>query len=144
MGGAEAYKIATPEDEIICRMSKSVRELEDALNQELQRGNILDAFERFYSEDVMMQENALAPCCGKSANRERVRQWADTVADLHSARLIGSAVSGDRAYSEWEYDATYKNGRRHKMNEVAMRQWQNEKVVFERFYWDPTTYPYQI
>ena len=125
-------------------MPKSIQELEDALNQELRRGNIVDGFERFYSDDVTMQENALTPCCGKSANRERVRQWADTVAELHAARLIGSAVSGDRGYSEWEYDVTYKNGKRHQMNEVAVRQWRNGKVVFERFYWDPTTYPYQI
>ena len=125
-------------------MPKSVQELEDSLNQELQGGNILDAFEKFYSEDVTMQENSLAPCRGKSANRQRVRQWADTVSELHTARLVGSAVSGDRAFSEWEYDVTYKNGKRHQMNEVAVRQWRNEKVVFERFYWDPTTYPYTV
>ena len=125
-------------------MSQSIQAFEDALNRELQRGNILEAFERFYSEKVTMQENALAPCCGKSANRERVRQWADTVAELHAARLVGSAVSADRAYSEWEYDVTYKNGQRHQMNEVAVRQWQDGKVIFERFYWDPTTYPHQV
>lgn len=125
-------------------MSKSIEEFERALNEELQRANIVDAFEKFYSEDVAMQENAVAPCYGKAANRERVRQWADTVAELHAARLVGSAVSGDRAYSEWEYDVTYKNGKRHVMNEVAVRQWQNGKVIFERFYWDPSTYPYAI
>lgn len=91
-----------------------------------------------------MQENALAACCGKCANRERVRQWADTVAELHAASLVGSAVSADRAFSEWECDVTYKNGKRHLMNEVAVRQWHDGKVIFERFYWDPTTYPYQV
>jgi len=125
-------------------MSKSIQELEDALNQELQHGNILDAFEKFHPEDVTMQENALAPSRGKSANRERVRQWADAVAELHATRLVGCAASGDRGYSEWEYDVTYKNGKRHQMHEVAVRQWGSGKVVFERFYWDPTTYPYQV
>jgi ketosteroid isomerase-like protein len=122
----------------------SIQELENALNREIQHGNILNAFETFYAENVAMQENALEPTRGKSANRERVRQWADTVAELHSAHLLGSAVSGDRAYSEWEYDATYKNGKRHQMHEVAVRQWQNGKVIFERFYWDPATYPYEL
>jgi hypothetical protein len=125
-------------------MSKPIQQLEDSLNDELQRGNILDAFERFYSEDVTMQENGLVPCRGKSANRDCVRQWADTVAELHAARLLGCALSREKAYSEWEYDATYKNGKRHLMNEVAVRQWRDGKVAFERFYWDPTTYPYQI
>lgn len=125
-------------------MPKAIHELENELNQQLRSGNVLDAFERFYAEDVVMQENSLPPCEGKPANRERVRQWADTVQDLHEARLVGSASSGDRAYSEWEYDVTYKNGKRHQMNEVAVRQWRDGKVIFERFYWDPTTYPYQL
>ena len=125
-------------------MSEPVQKLENALNEELQRGNILEAFEKFYSEDVEMQDYALTPCRGKSVNRERVREWAATVANLHAARIVGSAISGDRAYSEWEYDVTYKNGKRHVMNEVAVRRWQDGKVTFERFYWDPTTYPYQI
>ncbi len=125
-------------------MPKPIQELENALNGELQRGNVLEAFEKFYAEDVAMQENALAPTRGKAANRERVRQWADTVAELHGVHLIGSAVSADRAYSEWEYDVTYKNGKRHVMHEVAVRRWQDGQVIFERFYWDPTTYPYQL
>jgi ketosteroid isomerase-like protein len=125
-------------------MPKSVAELERELNQALQDQKVLAAFDQFYAEDVVMQENSGEPCRGKAANRQRTLGWAETVFQFHAARLIGSAVSGDRAYSEWEYDVTYKNGVRYQLNEVAVRVWRDGKVVSERFYWDPARYPYAL
>jgi SnoaL-like domain len=125
-------------------MHKSVAELEGELNQALQDQRVLEAFDRFYADEVAMQENSGEPCRGKTANRERVLQWAGTVAQFHAARLIGSAVSDDRAYSEWEYDLTYKNGVRSQINQVAVRVWRNGQVVSERFYWDPAKYLYAL
>ncbi|HWY45748.1 MAG TPA: nuclear transport factor 2 family protein [Bryobacteraceae bacterium] len=119
-------------------------ELERELNQALQDQKVLEAFEQFYSDDVVMQENFGEPCRGKAANRERTLEWAGTVSQFHSARLIGSAVSGDHAYSEWQYDATYKNGVRYQINQVAVRVWRDGQVVSERFYWDPAKYPYPL
>jgi ketosteroid isomerase-like protein len=119
-------------------------ELERELNQALQDQKVLEAFEQFYSDDVVMQENSGEPCRGKAANRQRTLEWAGTVSQLHSAGLIGSAVSGDRAYSEWQYDATYKNGVRYQITQVAVRVWRDGKVVSERFYWDPAKYPYPL
>jgi ketosteroid isomerase-like protein len=125
-------------------MPKSVAELERELNQALQDQKVLEAFDRFYADEVVMQENSGQPCRGKAANRQRTLDWADTVSELHAARLIGSAVSGDRAYSEWEYDATYKNGTRYRINQVAVRVWRDGHVASERFYWDPAKYPYAL
>jgi len=125
-------------------MQKSVAELEWELNQALQGQKVLEAFEQFYSDDVVMQENSGEPCRGKAANLQRTLEWAGTVSEFHGARLIGSAVSGDRAYSEWEYDVTYNNGVRHQMDQVAVRVWREGKVVSKRFYWDPAMYPYSL
>jgi ketosteroid isomerase-like protein len=125
-------------------MPKSVAEFERELNQALQDQKVLEAFDRFYADDVVMQDNSGEPCRGKAANCQRTLDWAQTVAQFHAARLIGSAVSGARAYSEWEYDVTYKNGMRYRMDEIAVRVWRDGKVVSERFYWDPAKYPYAL
>ena len=125
-------------------MPKSVAELERELNQVLQDQKVLEAFEQFYADDVAMQENSGEPCRGKEANRQRTLEWAGTVSQFHGARMIGSAISDNRAYSEWEYDATYKNGKRYQINQVAVRVWRHGKVVSERFYWDPAKYPYSL
>lgn len=52
-------------------MPKSVTELEQELNQALQDQKVLEAFEQFYAEDVIMQENSGESCSGKAANRPK-------------------------------------------------------------------------
>jgi SnoaL-like polyketide cyclase len=104
----------------------------------------LEAFEEFYDPSVQMQENLAAPCVGKDANRGRMQQFFGMVQTFHSCSLLGSAVSGKRTYSEWEFDITFMNGSRIKWAQVAVREWLDGKVVHERFYWDRSGYPFEV
>src|SRR3954470_3695854 len=115
--------------------SPNVSALDSELNQAILSGKIMEAFEKFYAHDCVMQENAEAPRVGKDANREAEKAFMESVQEFHGASLLGSAVSGDRSYSEWEYDITFKGGKRMKMNQVAARQWKNGQVAHERFYY---------
>lgn len=112
---------------------------EHALNAQVLQGKILDAFERFYAEEVVMQENAGTPTVGKAANRERERQFVASIAQFHHAALLGSAVEGDRSFSEWVMDVTFQGGVRVKLEQVAVRQWRDGLVVSERFYYNAAT-----
>lgn len=114
----------------------SVAELDRELNTIVLEGRILDAFERFYADDVVMQENAAAPVVGKAANRERERQFVESIEQFHHAALLGAAAEGDRSYSEWLMDVTFKGGIRVKLEQVAVRQWRNGQVTHERFYYN--------
>jgi ketosteroid isomerase-like protein len=112
-----------------------VKTLEDQLNQLIQSGAILEALERFYADDVIMQENTDAPKIGKDVCRQAERDFLDAVEQFHSARLLGNAVNGDTSYSEWEFDATYKGAGRIKLTQVAARRWKDGLIVHERFYY---------
>jgi hypothetical protein len=112
-----------------------VKTLEDQLNQQIQSGAILEALERFYADDVIMQENTDAPKIGKETCRQAERAFLDAVEQFHGARLLGNAVNGDTSYSEWEFDATYKGAGRIKLTQVAARRWKNGLIVHERFYY---------
>lgn len=105
------------------------------LNKAILSGDILNAFEKFYADDVVMQENDSEPFVGKAVNRKREQDFVNSVAQFHGAKLIGEAVNGDRSFSEWEYDVTFKNGTRTKLQQVASRQWKGGHVVHERFYY---------
>ena len=48
-------------------------------------------------------------------------------------RLEG--VEGDRSFSEWIFDVTFKDGTRMRNEQVAARRWKDGKVVHERFYY---------
>jgi len=109
--------------------------LDHQLNQAILSGDILNAFEKFYANDVVMQENDSAPLAGKDVNRKREQEFVNSVQQFHGAKLLGAAVNGDVSFSEWEYDVTFKNGTRTKMQQVASRRWKNGQVAHERFYY---------
>jgi ketosteroid isomerase-like protein len=109
--------------------------LDRELNQAILAGDILNAFEKFYADDVVMQENNSPPFHGKDVNRKREEDFVNSVQEFHEARLLGEAVNGGTSYSEWEYDVTFKNGTRTKLQQVASRRWKNGQVSHERFYY---------
>src|SRR5438445_9975671 len=109
-----------------------VATLDKQLNDQIVKGDILAAFDRFYSDNVSMQENSETPFVGKALNRKREEDFVASVEQIHEVKLIGSAVNGDISFSEWEFDATYKGGARVKLSEVAVRRWKNGQVAQER------------
>ncbi len=112
-----------------------VATLDRELNKAILAGDILNAFEKFYATDVVMQENDLEPFVGKDVNRKREQDFVNSVEQLHGAKLLGEAVNGDLSYSEWDYDVTFKGGKRTKLQQVAARRWKGGQVVRERFYY---------
>lgn len=113
-----------------------IAKLEQDLNGKILQGQILEAFDKYYADEVVMQENTAEPTHGKAANRKREEEFVGSIAEVHANRLLGSAVNGDTSYSEWEMDLTFKNGFRAVLTQVASRRWKNGEVVWERFYYN--------
>ncbi len=110
--------------------------LESQLNQLILEGQVMVAFERFYAEDIVMQENTAPPVSGKARNREREQAFFGSIAES-KIHLLGSAVGDGVTYSEWIFELSFKDGRRVCMTEVSARRWKDGLVVHERFYYDP-------
>ena len=103
------------------------------LNQEVLAGGLREAYDRWYDDDVVMDENGQQAWKGKAQNRERLEAMGRVIR-THARRLISSAVEGNRSFSEWEFDEEYA-GVRFTLRQVAVREWRNGKVVIERFYY---------
>lgn len=114
----------------------NVAELDRQLNEQVLAGEILGAFDRFYADDVVMQENSAEPSVGKTVNRKREEEFVASVEQFHGARVLSTAVNGDVTLSEWELDATYKGMGRFVLAQVAVRRWRNGQVIAERFYYN--------
>jgi ketosteroid isomerase-like protein len=110
--------------------------LDQALNEMILSGKALEAFEKFYADEVVMQENSEEPRKGKEANRKAEQEFMASVEAFNGASVKASAVNGDVTFSEWEMDITFKGGHRVKMNQVAVRQWKNGKIAHERFFYN--------
>ena len=117
-------------------LATPVAALEQEVNAAVLAGQILEAFDRYYADDVVMQENAATPTAGKAANREREIKFLESIEQFHGAQCLGSATAGDTSYSEWVLDVTFKGGVRVKLEQVAVRRWRHGQVVHERFYYN--------
>lgn len=117
-------------------LATPVAALEQELNVAVLAGQIIEAFDRYYADDVVMQENAATPTAGKAANREREIKFLESIEQFHGAQCLGSATAGDTSYSEWVLDVTFKGGVRVKLEQVAVRRWRHGQVVHERFYYN--------
>ncbi|MDH3625655.1 MAG: nuclear transport factor 2 family protein [Myxococcales bacterium] len=122
-------------------MSQDVAVLDRELNAMIASGQAMEAFEKFYADDCIMQENRKRPREGKSACRQYQIDFFERVAEFHEGTLLGSAVEGDRSFSEWVFDVTFKNGSRMQNHEISARRWADGKVVFEQFFYEPNITP---
>lgn len=114
----------------------SVQELDKQLNDDVLSGKVMEAFEKYYADDVVMQENSEEPRKGKAENRKAEEQFMASVEKWNSGKVTASAVNGDVSFSVWEMDITFKGGTNAKMSQVAVRKWKNGKVVHERFFYN--------
>lgn len=110
--------------------------LDRELNELILAGKALQGFEKFYADDVEMQENSEKPVRGKDANRKREEEFFGSVQEFHGARLLKSAVDQNASFSEWMWDVTLEDAGRVKMEQVSVREWKDGQVVRERFYYN--------
>jgi ketosteroid isomerase-like protein len=115
--------------------ANSVAVSDKALNDAILSGKALEAFDLYYADDVVMQENSEEPRIGKEVNRKFEVEFFSSLAEFHEGKLLSSAVNGDTTFGEWFVDVTFKNGYRVKLAQVAVRRWKDGKIVFERFYY---------
>lgn len=116
--------------------ASSVEQLDKQLNDDVLSGKAMEAFEKYYADDVVMRENNEEPRRGKDVNRKAEEEFFASVEAFHGAKVKASAVNGDVSFSQWEMDISFKGGKRVTMEQVAVRHWKNGKVAHERFFYD--------
>ena len=108
------------------------------LVRQIEQWKLLEAFEEFYADDVVMQENLNPPTVGKAANRERERGFVSWVAQVHESRANEVLVDGDDVVIHWTMEYTTTDGQRIRSDQLALQKWRGDRIVRERFVYDPT------
>ncbi|HEY3665655.1 MAG TPA: nuclear transport factor 2 family protein [Polyangiaceae bacterium] len=102
----------------------------------IERGQFLEALSQFYAEDMTAQENGEPPRVGRAA------QLANETAALKRMRfdlikVVSFLVDGDRVAIHYHFEMTTLAGDRLHMEEVAYQLWRDERIVSERYFYDP-------
>lgn len=96
-------------------MQEIIKKLED-LNQLVLQGKTLEAFEKYYHDEVVMQENQAAPTIGKQANRKREEEFFSKISDFRGAQVKGLGAGENISFVQWHYDYTHNDWGRAKLH----------------------------
>ena len=101
------------------------------------QGKLMDAFEQYYAEHVVMTEPN-GTRAGKDACRKSEEDFLASVEAFHGMEIKGMAEDEDqeKVLIEVNMDITFKGGHRVLMEQVAVQQWENGQIIHERFYYN--------
>ena len=105
------------------------------INEAILTGKALEAYEKFYAPDVVMQENDNAPTCGKLANLHRQQEFFQNVTAFHGAAVKSVTLAETRSIVEWFLHYEHRQWGERKFHQVAVQQWQDGKIIREKFYY---------
>jgi len=108
----------------------------DQLNQMILEGKILDAFDKFYADDVVMQDNNYPAREGKALNRQYEEAFVGGLTEFRGAKVVNTLISDDLAVTEWWFDYTHKDYGVRNYTQLAVQRWKNGQIVEEKFYYN--------
>lgn len=105
------------------------------LNEMFVQGKGLEAFDKFYADDVVMQENEQEPTVGKEANRAREEQFFEKVTEVRKAVPLNVTVGEHCTMVEWHFDYTHEDWGVRNYRQVSVQEWKDGKIIKETFYY---------
>lgn len=103
------------------------------LNSLVLNDKLMDAFEKYYHDDVVMQENQLAPTISKVANRQRELDFLDNVTEFRRAEVKGMGIGDNISFVVWKYDYTHNQWGVRDYTQVSIQEWEDGKIIRETF-----------
>jgi hypothetical protein len=105
------------------------------LNDLVLQGKALEAFDKYYHENVVMQENENQPTVGKPANRKREEEFFSSITEFRGARPLKVTVGEGISMVEWAYDYTHKDWGVRNYRQVSVQEWKDGQIIHEKFYY---------
>ncbi len=107
------------------------------LYKQVGQGKLMDAFEQYYAENVVMEEPK-GTRSGKEACRKSEEEFLAGVEAFHGMEIKAMAedANNGKVLIEVNMDITFKGGHRVLMEQVAVQQWENGQIIHERFYYN--------
>ncbi len=104
----------------------------------LSKGQMMDAFEKYYADEVVMQENNEDPRVGKEASRKFELEFMSSIEEVHGSEIKNVAINAETGvvFIQSFMDATYKDFGRAPMEEVQVQTWKDGQIVHEKFFYN--------
>jgi len=109
----------------------------EKLNALLVEGKVLEAFEKYYGEEVIIQVNGNPSVTGKEQNRTRAMIFLKEIEKLNSAEIKSVSFGGvgdNISVTEWALNIVNKKGEQEIVYRVNVQHWKDNKIINEKLY----------
>ena len=113
------------------------RDIVEAFAKRLEAGDFIGAIEQFYTPDAATYENNAAPTVGRDKLIAKERGVLAASQDVRAMRIGPSLIEGDHVATRWSFSFTSAEGTTRTLDEIAWQTWRGDKLIEERFYYDP-------
>ena len=113
----------------------NIKENVEELNGMILSGQILEAFDKFYAPNIVMQDNETPAREGSETCRAFEQSFIDNLTAFNGAKVRNIMVSEDAGVAaiEWDFDYEHKEWGPRKYTQVSVQRWQDGKIVSEKF-----------
>lgn len=105
----------------------------DELVQLVAEGKPMEAFEKFYHEELEKADLDGVMHKGKAVNEKIGHELLAKVTAIRDFTAVGKMVKGNRSFLVWSLDFDHADNGAIKVVQVAIQDWQDGKIIRERF-----------
>ena len=98
----------------------------DDLNDLVLQGKALEAFEKYYHDEVIMQENQNTQPSGRKPTGRREIDFFSSITEFRSAKPLKITIGEGVSMVQWHYDYTHKDWGVRNYSQVSVQEWKEE------------------
>ncbi len=103
-----------------------------------EQGKNLECINELYAENVVSREMPGMPgdvITGKQNVWNKSKQWLESVEDFHASSISEPVVAGNFFTAKMDFDCTFKERGRQKMEEVCVYEVKDGKIASEQYFY---------
>ena len=112
-----------------------IQQLAAEMASMIREGKNKQAKELFYSDDIVSIEGNGYKLEGIEAVFQKSVDWVEQVSEVHSASVSEPLVAADHFSLRIKMDISFKNGHRAVMDEIAVYEVRDGKIVLEQYFY---------
>jgi hypothetical protein len=113
------------------------REIVEAFAKRLEDGDFVGAILDYYTPDAATYENLAEPVVGRDNLVAKERAVLARSKEVRAVRIGPSLIDGDHVAARWKFSFTNAEGVTRTLVEIAWQTWRGDKLIEERFFYDP-------
>lgn len=112
---------------------QQISEKLDELVAMMAAGKAMETFDAFYHDDLEKTDLDGVTHYGKVVNRQIGVELLSKVKEVRDFTAVGKIIKGNRSFLVWSLDYTHADNGPVKVVEVAVQDWQDGKIIRERY-----------